>query len=253
MRKIALALAAIVGVCPLIAQDGMQISWREELSHRLTGDHFIRADNPPMPHVVGVRVSVDETGAVTHAEATDGPEEFRVAAVTLAKTWTYQPFEKDGHAAAVTFASSVSLLPPEKAPCGHAAFPEIHDWKSVTIKLTRTRCFGTCAAYELEIDGNGNVVFEGEYPVSAERRGFVSQAALEGLVDKFRTANYFSLCPSYRLGATDLPAFTTSISIDGKSMSVQDYGGFQVGMPVSVREIEDAIDEAAGTSKWLRR
>jgi len=34
-------------------------------------------------------------------------------------------------------------------------------------------------------------------------------------------------------------------------MSVLDYGGLQVGMPVSVCDVEQAIGEASGTSDWL--
>jgi hypothetical protein len=46
----------------------------------------------------------------------------------------------------------------------------------------------------------------------------------------------------YRIAASDLPTCITSISIDEHSMPVLDYGGQQVGMPVSVREVEQAIE-----------
>lgn len=253
MRNVAAMMALVICAGRLIGQEGAEISNGDEASHRRSGDHFIRADKPRFFEGVGLRVSVDTTGAVTHAEVTDGPSEFHEAAVALAKTWTYKPFERDGRAVAVTFATLVSLLPRESAPCSHVAFPEVHDLKRVVITLRRTRCFGTCPAYDLQIDGSGNVIFNGSYPVTGERRGLVSHSAFEGLVERFRKSNYFSLCPSYVLGATDLPTAITSISIDGKSMSVSDYGGLQMGMPASVREIEKAIDEVAGTKRWLKR
>ena len=71
-------------------------------------------------------------------------------------------------------------------------------------------------------------------------------------MEVYRRANYFSLDRRYTLAATDLPTYVTSISIDGQEMSVVDYGGLEAGMPASVRDVEDAIDEVAGTRKWSK-
>jgi hypothetical protein len=49
-----------------------------------------------------------------------------------------------------------------------------------------------------------------------------------------------------------LPTYVTSISIGGRYMSVADYGGWQVGMPAALRDVEEATDEAAGTREWLK-
>ena len=71
-------------------------------------------------------------------------------------------------------------------------------------------------------------------------------------IEAFRAARYYGLDHEYKMAATDLSPCLTSISIDGHSMSVLDYGGLQVGMPTSVRDLEFAIDEVAGTRTWLR-
>lgn len=77
------------------------------------------------------------------------------------------------------------------------------------------------------------------------------RVGLERLLDAFRTAHYFELDRECIKNDKDLPACITSISIDGQSVSLTDYGGLQVGMPTSVRDLESAIDQIAGTSKWL--
>ena len=108
-----------------------------------------------------------------------------------------------------------------------------------------------CPAYNLEITGDGSVSFKGIYPTDAEHHTTISGTALEGLLEVFRKANYFSLAPEYAADVTCLPAYITSISCDGQTMSVRDYCGIYVGMPMSVCNVENAIDEAAGTSRWL--
>jgi hypothetical protein len=119
--------------------------------------------------------------------------------------------------------------------------------------MKRTRCFGGCPAYELQIQGTGDVLFKSTFPVEAEHHEKLSREELRKLVDAFRSANYYSLEPrqGYEIGAVDLPACVTSISIDGRSMSVIDYSGLQVGMPTSVRDLELAIAEIVEIRRWL--
>jgi hypothetical protein len=199
-----------------------------------------------------LRIEVNKDGAVTAVQVTSGPEDLRAAAIALAKTWRYEPFERDGRAAPATVTDFVSILPPERPYAASRLFPAVRDWSSVKITLKRTRCYGTCPAYEVQIDGNGDVLFNETFPEERQRRRHISRKELEGLVEVFRKANYFSLDREYRFGVTDLPTFVTSISIDGRSTSVEDYGGMVAGMPASVREVEEAIDEIAGTREWLK-
>jgi TonB family protein len=195
-----------------------------------------------------LRIEVDRTGSVTSAKVTEGTEEFRAAAVAMARKWRYKPFVRDGRAVPAAFTDIIMIRPPESPVRTNKAFPTVQNWGSVKIVLKRTPCFGRCPVYDVEIDGHGNVTFNGSV---GERHRHISRETLEGLLEVFRKANYFSLDSAYRIGATALPTYITSISIDGHSMSVLDYGGLQVGMPVSVREVEQAIDEAAGTNDWL--
>jgi ankyrin repeat protein len=71
------------------------------------------------------------------------------------------------------------------------------------------------------------------------------------LLEAFRNADYFSLKDGYSQFVTDVPTYTTAIEFDGGKKSVGDYVGAGGGMPDIVTELEDEIDELAGTEKWL--
>jgi hypothetical protein len=152
-----------------------------------------------------------------------------------------------------TFDEYVTILPSELVPSRHISFPEVHDWDSLRITLTRGRCYGSCPAYKVEIHGDGTVLFRGEdgwVAVPGAQRGSVSREAVRELVGIFRDTDYYSLNDEYNSGAFDLPTIVTSIEIDRNSKEVKDSGGLETGMPMSVHRLEKAIDEIANTKQW---
>jgi hypothetical protein len=42
------------------------------------------------------------------------------------------------------------------------------------------------------------------------------------------------------------------LSVGGRTKTVTDYVGEQVGMPVVITDLENAVDEAAGTERWIK-
>lgn len=173
----------------------------------------------------------------------------------LCKTWDYKPFERDGHPVAARVRESIAFLPIGERPEVHVPFPEIHDWNSLRITLRRSGCYGMCSTYEIEIHGDGTVLYDGKAYVgtTGERTVKISRASLEKLVDAFRKADYFSLAAGYVTAVTDNPTYVSSISFDGLSKSVLDYVGRGVGMPPGVSDVEAAIDRLSGASKWIGR
>ncbi|GEM_PF-2451728 len=145
-------------------------------------------------------------------------------------------------------------LPNGGRPAARVPFPAIADWSSLRITLVRSVCFGACPAYTVEIDGDGTVRYHGEryVAVTGNRTDRIDAAKVRALFDRFRRADYFWTFDHYRAQVTDLPQFTTSISFDGHSKSVSDYAGRWIGMPEDVYDLEGAIDEAAGTGKWVK-
>jgi hypothetical protein len=132
--------------------------------------------------------------------------------------------------------------------------PDIRDWNSLRIKLTRTYCEGTCPDYSVEITGDGRVIYVGNgfVAVLGERNATIPVDRVRALYQKFREVEFFWLFDRYADTATDNPAHTISIAYDGTMKTVTDYIGMRVGMPIDVMELQDAIDQAAGVARWTR-
>jgi hypothetical protein len=88
--------------------------------------------------------------------------------------------------------------------------------------------------------------------ITGSHRASVSSGVVSEMVETFRAADYFSLKDKYMWGATDLPTYKTSISIDGRTKEVVDYAGQQVGMPESVSKLEETIDRLSGVERWTK-
>jgi Domain of unknown function (DUF6438) len=199
-----------------------------------------------------LEVLVGTDGNVRSARAGGG---FFGDLALLGKTWEYTPFERNTHPITAKIRESVATLPIGERPEVHVPFPEIRDWNSLRITLARSGCYGMCSTYKIEIHGDGTVLYEGEMYVRTvgERKVQISHASLVKLLDTFREADYFSLADGYLSAVTDGPTYASSISFDGLSKSVFDYAGRGAGMPLVVSDLESAIDQLSGASKWIGR
>jgi len=140
------------------------------------------------------------------------------------------------------------LRPKMKVP-----FPLISDWSSLRITLERTPCYGTCPGYSVEIAGDGTVTYMGQHFVAEKgvRTARIPQSAVRALYEAFVKADFFWSLDEYSAPITDLPTKIVTISFDGHSKSVLDYAGERQGMPKAIADLEEAIDAAAGTAKWI--
>lgn len=148
-------------------------------------------------------------------------------------------------------------------------FPEVIEGE-VKITLQRTACFGSCPDYTVTVDGQGNIEFRsrgenfpGEFGV--HRSFFPSDGILFAgvhtdqidpsvvveLVEQFRAAEFFSLHDEYRAQVTDNAAYILTIDTGTASKTVVDYVGQEVGMPAVVTQLQDAVDRAAGSARWI--
>lgn len=142
--------------------------------------------------------------------------------------------------------------------------------EDVTIKLQRTACFGSCPDYTVTIDGNGNVRFvtrNDEGPADADvHRAFsrddgvllsgvhtdtIDPQVVRKLVAQFRAAGFFALKDKYVASVTDSPSYVLTFRTGTQTKTVVDYVGESVGMPASVTALENAVDHAAGTARWV--
>lgn len=131
------------------------------------------------------------------------------------------------------------------------------------IKLRRTNCFYTCSDYLVTISADGTVTYEGFANVRVKGRvqTKITSEKVQLLIAAFSKAKYFSLRHRYslpedgcRLYSGDSPSAITSITINGKSKSIDHYLGCRQKRGTEVRaliKLENEIDEVAGTDQWV--
>ncbi|PJG45483.1 hypothetical protein CAF53_22350 [Sphingobium sp. LB126] len=160
----------------------------------------------------------------------------------------------------------------EAAPARHVvrdtSRSELEDMK---ITLQRSACLGICPDYKVTIHGDGRIVFTTETSptdrVAGLHRKFapvrgvflpgthedrVDPRAVAVLFDRFQAANFFGLRNQYRASVTDHPTYTLTLDMGKRHKTVEDYVGREVGMPAAVTDLEKAVDELAGTARWVR-
>ena len=138
------------------------------------------------------------------------------------------------------------------ASCASAPSPQ-HGPAQIT--LQRTACFGFCPDYTVTIDEAGEVRYEGRRFVSAVgvRDAVIPREDVQRLLARFDEIGFERLRDESRAQITDLPSTIVTLTRNGRTKRVVDYGGTSVGMPESVRGLQAEIDRVAGTARWVLR
>lgn len=244
--------------------------------HRLQGETSVAVPaSTPWPRAeMPIQVTVSPEGGVVEARV--DPKDNRAgvdpaAALAAVRRWTFRPFRYRGKAVAARGTVNITYLAPPKWRDPDAPFPPI-DYSNLRISLVRSACYGPCPDYSVTIDGSGEVLFTTRSPAlkgapeahrqfrpggngvlfPGEHRARIDRAALDALIGKFRAARFFGLEPEYSAMITDMPTYVLKFETGGRSWTVTDYVGERVGMPPVVTELEDAVDRAAGTARWVK-
>lgn len=140
------------------------------------------------------------------------------------------------------------------------------DKDDVAITLERTGCLGPCPDYKVTIQGDGRLQFTtNETPESGQGRvsrwngvlvpgtheDRISPEVVAALVRKFEAADFWHLKRVYRQMSVDDPTYLVSLRVGTRVKSIEDHSGTEVGMPKVVHDLEDAVDQAAGTDRWI--
>ena len=144
----------------------------------------------------------------------------------------------------VLFALAASFLVGEPLPA-------VKDWNSVRITLSRQAGFCACSSYEVQVRGEGLVVFNGRRSVLLPGEHFapIARAELEALVEEFRKAGFATLSGSYG-NTLDASVYTVSIAFDGRpELTIVDRTGGNP--PPGLKELQEAIDRVANTDRWV--
>ena len=242
-------------------------------SHKLSGPDTIEVDKADEAGLMGtwIDVTISPAGDVTDAHISDDRDKQPGSAALLAaaRQWKFRPFTYAGRpvVAIARIEIEARLKPIWSKP--DAPFPAI-DYAHLKIELTRSACFGSCPDYKVSIDGAGNVVFSTREapadPVSGVHREFsfgrgvlvegvhratIDRATLDALIAQFRDARFFGLKKEYFYSVTDNPTQVVRFASGGSEMTVTDYVGTAAGLPPAAKALEQAIDAAADTARWV--
>jgi membrane dipeptidase len=119
----------------------------------------------------------------------------------------------------------------------------------IVISLRRTICFGRCPAYSVTIREDGTVTYQGaEFTkISGTHTWKIDPAAVRSLAKEMQDAGYFDLQDEYRALVTDHPTTYTSLTVGTRTKQIKNY----VAGPPRLKEIEERIDQVAGTKKYV--
>jgi hypothetical protein len=130
------------------------------------------------------------------------------------------------------------------------------DRKTLTLRLERIGCYGTCPAYTVTVHGNGQVEYAGNSHVkeTGTRHAQVEIATVRNLMSEFAKAKFFPIAEDYSGGkctryCTDMGTAVTELGVKGTTHRVNHYYGCG-GVPKSLFDLESAIDKSADSERW---
>src|SRR5215467_4275748 len=108
------------------------------------------------------------------------------------------------------------------------------DLKSVTLRMERKGCLGSCPAYTVVVHGDGRVEYEGRehVKVKGSRQGKTDRETVKWLVGVLAERNFMTIGDDYsandchcRRFCTDMPSAVTEVSVGSNSHRVWHYYG----------------------------
>jgi hypothetical protein len=148
----------------------------------------------------------------------------------------------------------------EPAP-GAAPVAEAAGAEAPVITLERRPCFGTCPVYTVAIWRTGQVRFTGKHHVAqtGPATGTIPAARVDSLTAELESAGYFEFADDYLMSspacgmyATDSPTVITSVRRDADTKTIRHDRGCSAAPP-ELSQLEQRIDEVAGTGRWTGR
>lgn len=159
-------------------------------------------------------------------------------------------------AATLLIALKSKLLSRDKAEPDIASLSDA-DLKNVTVRLERSRCYGSCPEYSVTIHGDGRLEYEGKSNVKdkGELTGAIEPKEIRTLLSEFARAKFLSIAEDYSDGrcdgsyCTDMSTAVTELSVKGVTHRVRHYYGCGAA-PKALFALEAAIDKAGHSEQW---
>src|SRR5579884_4517256 len=132
------------------AQRAITVEGDAVTKHRLSPLAVIHEELPPgyTSLTIYLHVIVGPTGRVESVRATnlDRPSDKWAVdqAMAAEKLQRFRPFEKNGVPVRAAFDDCVWIVPPVEWLSPRVPFPQISNWNTLRITLSRTGCYGVC-------------------------------------------------------------------------------------------------------------
>ena len=124
---------------------------------------------------------------------------------------------------------------------------------TVIAGLSRGRCFGSCPAYDIDVQKDGTLLYHGEAFVEqiGDRTGMIDAATVEQLQQSFLDAGFYGFADLYDdVQATDLPSLELRFVCDGQSKTVHVEGG-DPSTPLAIPELAERFDVLVDIEQFI--
>lgn len=141
------------------------------------------------------------------------------------------------------------------APGRHVSLANIKDWSQAKVTLHRSAgAFIHTPQYTLEVDGDGTVLFDGEYLVAfvGKHRGTVPQQNVDELVEVLKHVGLDYSLPYGHVRMDEGPTTTISVLINGPGKQSVAVTAMELNPMPTGEQLEDAIDRLAGSARWIK-
>jgi hypothetical protein len=211
---------------------------------------------------VQLKLALDETGRMACVQFEYGQDRLKPQALALARQWRFKPYLVNGKPIAAWFGQRVDVRWRNPRPALRVPFPVVRDWATLRIRLEMSPGYMGCIGTDIEIAGDGVLIFEGEY-----RRGghsltewdhmretdHLPPAAVRALVERFRQADFFWLHDSYTGDMQHAPYGWISIAFDGHKKRIRREDGRAAGMPAEVTALQEEIERLADRDRRVAK
>ena len=120
------------------------------------------------------------------------------------------------------------------------------------IRVRHTMCFGNCPVYSYALRADGTADYEGEAFVrkTGRYRGKVPRGTFTRMARLVSSVDFRALQDNYAAPMTDMASVITTVTGDGWSKTVLNYGN---AGPAKLRRLEQALDRCCTRIRWRKR
>ncbi|WP_298327086.1 ankyrin repeat domain-containing protein [Asticcacaulis sp.] len=166
--------------------------------------------------------------------------------------WRFDPYFYEGKPSRVAIAFNITE---EEQPRQHRPAPK-GDPDQIVIVQENRPWFSSYSPYRVELHGDGRAVYQSfrkNDPLGRQAYK-VEASSVQGLLEKAKTADFWSLRDTYRRSPNAITHASSSLSLSivlgGQKKSVTDYSNNDSGKPRALETLHQEVMQAANLNFW---